>query len=142
MTSTEVDKSGASYYGKQSLHYLNTKGDTAMVMLSKSKNWNIIFFQSLKFGTSRLLCKKYNNRDLFLLLGKEGPVHAVEWSPKNTEFCVVYGFMPAKATLFNAKCEAVFEFGTLHRNSVYFNPHGNNILFYYTFITHQYIFHH
>lgn len=35
MTSTEVDKSGASYYGKQALHYLNTKGDTAMVMLSK-----------------------------------------------------------------------------------------------------------
>lgn len=60
--------------------------------------------------------------------GKEGPVHAVEWSPKNTEFCVVYGFMPAKATLFNLKCEAIFEFGTLHRNSVYYNPHGNNIL--------------
>jgi len=36
--------------------------------------------------------------------------------------------MPAKATLFNLKCEAVFEFGTLHRNSIYYNPHGNNIL--------------
>jgi len=38
MTSTEVDKSGASYYGKQTLHYLSTKGDTAMVMLSKFKS--------------------------------------------------------------------------------------------------------
>ncbi|EFN71867.1 Eukaryotic translation initiation factor 2A [Camponotus floridanus] len=74
MASTEVDKSGASYYGKQTLHYLSTKGDTAMVTLSK-----------------------------------EGPIHAVEWSPKNTEFCVIYGFMPAKATLFNVKCEAIFE---------------------------------
>jgi len=36
MTNTEVDKSGASYYGKQTLHHLNTKGETAMVMLSKS----------------------------------------------------------------------------------------------------------
>lgn len=90
MTGTEVDKTGASYYGKQTLHYLSTKGETAMVMLSK-----------------------------------EGPIHAVQWSPKNTEFCVVYGFMPSKATLFNLKCEAVFELGTLHRNSIFYNPHGN-----------------
>ncbi|XP_003707307.2 eukaryotic translation initiation factor 2A [Megachile rotundata] len=93
MTSTEVDKTGASYYGKQTLHYLSTKGETAMVMLSK-----------------------------------EGPIHAVQWSPKNTEFCVVYGFMPAKATLFNLKCEAIFEFGILHRNSIYYNPQGNILI--------------
>lgn len=44
MTSTEVDKTGASYYGKQTLHYLSTKGDTAMVMLSKSKQNYLFFF--------------------------------------------------------------------------------------------------
>ncbi|KYN33010.1 Eukaryotic translation initiation factor 2A [Trachymyrmex septentrionalis] len=76
MTNIEVDKTGASYYGKQTLHHLNIKGETAMVMLSK-----------------------------------EGPIHAVEWSPRNTEFCVIYGFMPSKTTLFNCKCEAVFESG-------------------------------
>ncbi|XP_012262464.2 eukaryotic translation initiation factor 2A [Athalia rosae] len=90
MTSTEVDKTGASYYGKQTLHYLDTKGQTTMVML-----------------------------------GKEGPIHSVEWSPKHVEFCVIYGFMPAKTTLFNLKCESVFEFGIKHRNSIYYNPHGN-----------------
>ncbi|KAL6258058.1 hypothetical protein P5V15_009976 [Pogonomyrmex californicus] len=93
MTNIEVDKTGASYYGKQTLHHFNTKGETAMVMLSK-----------------------------------EGPIHAVEWSPKNTEFCVIYGFMPSKTTLFNCKCEAVFEFGMLYRNSIYYNPHGNILL--------------
>ncbi|XP_033227264.1 eukaryotic translation initiation factor 2A [Belonocnema kinseyi] len=93
MTSTEVDKTGASYYGKTTLHYLSTKGETALVSLSK-----------------------------------EGPIHAVEWSPKNTEFCVIYGFMPSKATLFNLKCEAIFEFGSKHRNSIYYNPHGNILL--------------
>lgn len=93
MTSTEVDKTGASYYGKQTLHYLDTKGQTALVML-----------------------------------GKEGPIHSVEWSPKHVEFCVIYGFMPSKATLFNLKCEPVFEFGTKHRNSIYYNPHGNILL--------------
>lgn len=93
MTSTEVDKTGTSYYGKQTLHYLSARGETSMVMLSK-----------------------------------EGPIHAVQWSPKNREFCVVYGFMPAKATLFNLKCEAIFEFGALHRNSIYYNPQGNILI--------------
>lgn len=93
MTSTEVDKTGASYYGKQTLHYLNTKGETAMVMPSK-----------------------------------EGQVHAVEWSPRQTEFCVIYGLMPSKATLFNHKCEAIFEFGTKHQNSIFFNPFGNILI--------------
>ncbi|KAK9307333.1 hypothetical protein QLX08_002341 [Tetragonisca angustula] len=93
MTSTEVDKTGASYYGKQTLHYLSTKGETSMVMLSN-----------------------------------KGPIHAVQWSPKNNEFCVIYDFMPAKATLFNLKCEPIFEFGALHRNSIYYNPQGNILI--------------
>ncbi|XP_054271256.1 eukaryotic translation initiation factor 2A [Macrosteles quadrilineatus] len=93
MASMEVDKTGSSYYGKQSLHFVSVKGDTAMV-----------------------------------LLGKEGPIYAVSWSPLGTEFCVVYGFMPAKATLYNLKCEAVFNLGSGSRNSIYYNPHGNILL--------------
>lgn len=38
LTSTEVDKSGASYYGKQSLHFLSTKGETAIVLLSEYRS--------------------------------------------------------------------------------------------------------
>lgn len=65
---------------------------------------------------------------VIVIAGKEGPIYAVSWSPLGTEFCVVYGFMPAKATLFNLKCEAVFNLGSGSRNSIYYNPHGNNIL--------------
>ena len=36
--------------------------------------------------------------------------------------------MPAKATLFDLKCEAKFDFGTGPRNSAFYNPFGNNIL--------------
>nr|CAD7447784.1 unnamed protein product [Timema bartmani] len=93
MTSMEVDKSGSSYYGKQALHALTCKGETAIVLLSK-----------------------------------EGPIYSVEWSPKCAEFCVVYGFIPAKATLFNLKCEPVFDFGTGPRNAIYYNPHGNILM--------------
>lgn len=61
-------------------------------------------------------------------LAKEGPIYNVAWSPKSQEFCVIYGFMPSKTTLFNLKCEPIFEFGSGPRNSIYYNPHGNVLL--------------
>lgn len=64
-----------------------------------------------------------------LFTAAEGPVHCVEWSPKSNNFLVVYGYNPAKATLFNLKCDAVFDFGTGIRNSIYFNDFGNLVLF-------------
>lgn len=36
--------------------------------------------------------------------------------------------MPAKATLYNLKCEPLFDFGTGPRNLAFYNPQGNNIL--------------
>lgn len=64
----------------------------------------------------------------FYFIGKEGPIYNVVWSPKGNEFVAIYGFMPSKATIFNLKCEPVFELGTAPRNTIYFNPQGNNIL--------------
>ncbi|XP_011294189.2 eukaryotic translation initiation factor 2A [Musca domestica] len=93
LTSTEVDKTGASYYGNQALHFLNTKGDSCSVPLSK-----------------------------------EGPVHCVKWSPKATEFVVVYGYMPSKAALYNLKCDVIFDFKEGPRNCAYFNPFGNLVV--------------
>jgi len=95
LAQAEVDKTGASYYGKTQLCYANVDGDTCMVPL-----------------------------------GKEGPVYSVEWAPnvKPVLFAVVYGYMPAKATLYNKKCESVFEYGTGPRNMVLFNPLGNLLL--------------
>lgn len=88
--STEVDKTGASYYGEQTLHYVGTNGDSAVVQLPKN-----------------------------------GPIYDVAWSPNSSEFCAVYGFMPAKATVFNLKCDPVFDFGTGPRNSVFYSPQGH-----------------
>ncbi|XP_068601460.1 eukaryotic translation initiation factor 2A [Brachionichthys hirsutus] len=88
--STEEDKTGASYYGEQMLHFLAVSGETALVQLLK-----------------------------------RGPVYDVAWSPGSSEFCVVYGFMPAKATVFNLKCDPVFDFGTGPRNAAYYSPQGH-----------------
>eukprot|EP00899_Mesostigma_viride_P019404 jgi/Mesvir1/27465/Mv07243-RA.3 len=57
-------------------------------------------------------------------LSKEGPVQDVAWSPLGTHFVVVYGFMPAKATLFDATAKPIFDFGTGPRNTVKWDPHG------------------
>ncbi|KAK3907733.1 Eukaryotic translation initiation factor 2A [Frankliniella fusca] len=92
LASTDVDKTGSSYYGKQTLHFLSNK-ESALVVL-----------------------------------GKEGPIYSVQWSPKGTEFCVCYGFMPAKVTLYNLKVEPVFEFGTGPRNAIHYNPTGNILI--------------
>ena len=35
VTSTEVDKTGSSYYGEQGLHYLSAKGEGNMVLLGE-----------------------------------------------------------------------------------------------------------
>ncbi|CAN6481506.1 unnamed protein product [Victoria cruziana] len=60
-------------------------------------------------------------------LRKEGPVHDVQWSPLGTEFAVVYGFMPAKVTVFDKKCNPIFELGTGPYNTLRWNPRGKNI---------------
>ena len=38
--------------------------------------------------------------DSRIVLDKEGPIHDVTWSPNSKEFGVVYGYMPAKTTIF------------------------------------------
>lgn len=88
--STDVDKTGASYYGEQTLHYIAVNGESAVVQLPKN-----------------------------------GPIYDVTWNKNATEFCVVYGFMPAKATIFNLKCDPIFDFGTGPRNAAYYSPQGH-----------------
>ncbi|XP_028028388.1 eukaryotic translation initiation factor 2A [Bombyx mandarina] len=94
MTQTDVDKTGGSYYGKQTLSHGDVKGNSGIVSFSK-----------------------------------EGPIHAISWNPGNwNEWIAVYGHAPAKATVFNAKCEPLFEFGTGAWNSIYFSPEGTHVL--------------
>nr|AKM76397.1 eukaryotic translation initiation factor eIF2A family protein [Erodium chrysanthum] len=57
-------------------------------------------------------------------LRKEGPVHDVQWSHAGSEFAVVYGFMPAKATVFDKKCNPLLELGEGPYNTIRWNPKG------------------
>lgn len=61
-------------------------------------------------------------------LDKEGPIHDVTWSPKSNSFAVVYGYMPAKTVIFNAKAQAIHTFPLGPRNTVLYSPHGRYVL--------------
>ncbi|KAI5287146.1 hypothetical protein KEM52_001723 [Ascosphaera acerosa] len=66
--------------------------------------------------------------DSRITLDKEGPIHDVSWSPAGTEFGVVYGFMPAKTTIFNTRGIATHSFPLAPRNTVLFSPHSRFVL--------------
>lgn len=50
------------------------------------------------------------------------------WSPNSKEFGVVYGYMPAKTTIFNARAVAQHNFDLGPRNTILFSPHGHFVL--------------
>lgn len=66
--------------------------------------------------------------DSRIQLDKEGPIHDVTWSPNSMEFGVVYGYMPAKTTIFNQRAIAQHSFNLGPRNTILFSPHGRFVL--------------
>ncbi len=63
-----------------------------------------------------------------IAVDKDGPIHDVTWSPNSKEFGVVYGYMPAKTTIFNTKANATHNFALSPRNTILFSPHGRFVL--------------
>ena len=66
--------------------------------------------------------------DSRIQLDKEGPIHDVTWSPNSKEFGVVYGYMPAKTTIFNQRAVETHSFNLGPRNTIMFSPHGRFVL--------------
>lgn len=66
--------------------------------------------------------------DSRITLDKEGPIHDVSWSPNSKEFGVIYGYMPAKTTIFNQRAVATHSFPLSPRNTILFSPTGRFVL--------------
>ncbi|KAK6582549.1 hypothetical protein PZA11_004957 [Diplocarpon coronariae] len=66
--------------------------------------------------------------DSRITLDKEGPIHDVSWSPNSKEFGVIYGYMPAKTTIFNQRAVATHSFLLGPRNTILFSPTGRFVL--------------
>ncbi|KAG8834023.1 hypothetical protein FRC18_002717 [Serendipita sp. 400] len=77
------------------------------------------------YGETNLhLMSAAGNFDSRIVLDKEGPIHDFAWNPNSKEFCIIYGFMPAKATIFDQRVKAIHEFGAHPVNFVSWNPQG------------------
>ena len=78
--------------------------------------------------TNMYLLSASGGFDARVTLDKDGPIHDVSWSPNSKEFGVVYGFMPAKTTIFNHRAVATHSFLLGPRNTVSFSPTGRFVL--------------
>ncbi|XP_022693063.1 eukaryotic translation initiation factor 2A-like [Varroa jacobsoni] len=78
------------------------------------------------YGDQALHYANVEGDSCIVQLKKKGPIYHTEWCTDT--FCVVYGFMPAKATIFNLKCSPIWDIEEGPRNLAYFNPQGNILL--------------
>ncbi|KAK4231967.1 putative cytosolic translation initiation factor 2A [Podospora fimiseda] len=78
--------------------------------------------------TNMYLLSANGSFDARITLDKEGPIHDVSWSPNGKEFGVIYGYMPAKTTLFNHRAIATHSFPLGPRNTIIFSPTGRFVL--------------
>jgi translation initiation factor 2A len=78
--------------------------------------------------TNLYLMTVAGNYDCRVQLDKEGPIHDVTWSTDSKEFGVVYGFMPAKTTLFDIRANVVHQLPSGPRNTILFSPHARFVL--------------
>ncbi|KAL3990381.1 Eukaryotic translation initiation factor eIF2A family protein [Acanthocheilonema viteae] len=80
------------------------------------------------YGEQNLYLVAVNGDNCTVPLEKRGPVYCAKWSPSGKQFAVCYGFMPARVTLYNLKCDPVFDFGEGPRNDMYYNRFGNILI--------------
>jgi translation initiation factor 2A len=78
--------------------------------------------------TNMYLLSANGSFDARVSLDKEGPIHDVSWSPNSKEFGVIYGYMPAKTTIFNQRAVATHSFPIGPRNTIIFSPTGRFVL--------------
>jgi translation initiation factor 2A len=81
------------------------------------------------YGETTLYLLSVNGSfDARIPLDKEGPIHDVSWSSNSKDFGVVYGYMPAKTTIFNQRAVPLHNFPLGPRNTITFSPTGRFVL--------------
>ncbi|KAJ7525827.1 hypothetical protein O6H91_17G068800 [Diphasiastrum complanatum] len=111
-----------SFFKASTANMMWNQGSTALLVVAHS---DVDKTNKSYYGESRVhFLTTDGSHEGSVPLSKEGPVHDAQWSPTGKDFVVVYGFMPAKVTLFDTHCNPLFEFGTGSYNTVRWNPHG------------------
>lgn len=100
----------------------NTKGTDLLIMATSEVDKSNTSY----YGEQALHYANVKGDSCMVQLKKKGPIYCHDWVNEN--FCVVYGFMPSHTTIFNLKCDPVWDLGEGSRNLVYLNPQGNVLL--------------
>jgi len=113
----------AFYKADNCTFYWSSTGNHLLALASTDTS------QDSYYGENTLyLLNARNGESQTVELGKKGPIYSVAWAPTGDYFCAVYGFMPAKATLYNCRGDVVFDYGTGARNHCYFNQHSTLLM--------------
>ncbi|CAM6125215.1 unnamed protein product [Calypogeia fissa] len=112
-----------SFYKSNTAQLIWNKGSTGLLVLAHS---DVDKTNQSYYGETRLhFLTSDGMHEGAVPLSNEGPIHDVQWSPSGKDFIVVYGFMPARATLFDAKCKPLFDFGSGPYNTVRWSAHDH-----------------
>ncbi|KAL9240683.1 hypothetical protein vseg_014873 [Gypsophila vaccaria] len=111
-----------SFFRCSSVQFHWNYGSTGLLAVAQS---DVDKTNQSYYGESKLhYLTTDGNHEGLVPLRKEGPIHDVQWSYSGLQFAVVYGFMPAKTTIFNKKCNPILELGEGPYNTIRWNPKG------------------
>uniref|UniRef100_A0A914XLD1 Eukaryotic translation initiation factor 2A n=1 Tax=Plectus sambesii TaxID=2011161 RepID=A0A914XLD1_9BILA len=102
----------------------NCKG-TALIVIAMT---DVDTTNQSYYGEQNIYLVLPNGESCPVPLAKNGPVYSVKWNPNGREFAAVYGFMPAKVTLYNLRGDATFDMGVGPRNDIHYNRFGTVLL--------------
>ncbi|WBW70736.1 translation initiation factor eIF2A [Schizosaccharomyces osmophilus] len=61
-------------------------------------------------------------------LDREGPIHDVAWNTNSKEFGIVYGYMPAKTSIYDSRANVIHTLPLAPRNTLLFSPNSRYIM--------------
>lgn len=97
-TTSDVDKTGQSYYGETHMYFMAPKDGSAISILLGKQDRSVYVGPALPGAAPsknfRLLLPPPT--PLLSFQDKNGPIYDCCWAPNGKEFAIVYGFMPAK----------------------------------------------
>lgn len=102
----------------------NSRGSSLLALVST----NVDTSGKSYYGQSEVyFMNKMGTVNKRIELPQEGPTYDAAWCPSGDHFIIIYGYMPARAALFDDRCDPVFQFGTGSWNTIVFSPHGRYV---------------
>lgn len=122
-TDCTVGSSRAMFSATEAVMHWNTTGTSLLVhTLSDVDNSNTSYYGAS--GIFLLTTPAHGGLSEKISPTKEGPIHDVKWSPNGETFILSAGHMPSQCTMYDSRGKVNFEFGSAHRNTICFSPHG------------------